>query len=181
MKRILVVYYSQTGHTEFVARQIALQCRATLERIETYKQRESGRFFLFSSLESLLRVRPSVRPGRHRPGKYDVVVVGTPVWCWNVASPVRSWLHRHRGFLPRVAFFCTFGGSGGAKVLGDMEAISGQSAVARLAVKESAVAHSQHDPDVRRFIAEVTRAARVPVDAQTGSYRSPATEPRASQ
>ena len=45
------------------------------------------------------------------------VILGTPVWFWGVASPVRTWVLRHRAALDNVALFCTCGGAGHARAL----------------------------------------------------------------
>lgn len=34
---------------------------------------------------------------------YHLVILDTPVWFWDVASPVRTWVRRHRRGLHRVA------------------------------------------------------------------------------
>jgi menaquinone-dependent protoporphyrinogen IX oxidase len=125
VSRILVVYDSRTGHTEFVARQIASRCSADLEHIEDRSTRKGVVGYLRSSLEALLDLRPAIERGRRRPGDYDPVILGTPVWFWGVASPVRTWVQRHHAALNNVALFCTCGGSGHAKALDDLECLCG--------------------------------------------------------
>ena len=161
MSRILVVYYSRSGHTEFVARQLAARCHAELERIQDRSPRQGVVGYLRSSLEAVLGLRPGIERGHRRPGDYDLVIVGTPVWFWGVASPVRTWVHRHRAELNNVAVFCTCGGSGHAKALDDLEALCGHPALARLALTERAVPQCQRDPALSE--------AAAPVGAPQGS------------
>jgi flavodoxin len=163
VNRILVVYYSRSGHTEFVARQIAALCHADLERIVDRRPRQGWLGYLRSSLEAILGLRPDIERGRHRPGDYDLVIVGTPVWFWGVASPVRTWLHRHRGALDHVALFCTCGGSGHARTLDALEAMCGNPALARLVLTERAVPQCQRDPALRSFLLELKRVRSVSV------------------
>ena len=66
MSRILVVYYSRSGHTEFVARQIASRCHADLERIHDRNPRQGMVGYLRSSLEAMLGLRPAIERGRRR-------------------------------------------------------------------------------------------------------------------
>jgi flavodoxin len=157
MKRVLVVYYSRSGYTEFVAKRIAAACHADLERIEDPRKREGVFQYLRSALEALLGWRPAIAPGRRRPANYDLVIIGTPVWFWNVASPVRTWLQRHHTALSQVAVFCTFGGSGHAKVLDDLEGLCGHRALARLALTEGAVDQYQLHPPLHTFLLELKR------------------------
>lgn len=163
MSRVLVVYYSRSGHTEFVARQIAARCHADIERIEDRSSRQGVAGYLRSSLEAILGLRAAIERGRRRPGEYDLVIVGTPVWFWGVASPVRTWVERHHNELDNVAVFCTCGGSGHAKALDDLERLCRHPALARLALTERAVGQCQRDPALRRFLLDLKRMPSVSV------------------
>lgn len=163
MSRILVVYYSRSGHTDFVARQIAARCHADLERIQDRRPRQGVVGYLRSSLEALLGSCPAIERGRRRPGDYDLVIVGTPVWFWGVASPVRTWVQRHHAALNHVALFCTCGGSGHAKAMDDLERLCGHPSLARLALTERAVPQCQRDPALRRFLLELKRVPAIAV------------------
>ncbi len=174
MNRILVVYYSRTGHTEFVARQIAARCHADLERIEDRRPRQGVWGYLRSSLEAIVGVRPGIERARRNPGDYDLVIVGTPVWFWGVASPVRTWMHRHRSALEHVAVFCTCGGSGHARALDELEAMCAHPALARLALTEREVPQCQRDPALRRFLLELKRVPSVSVSLPPLQDEAPA-------
>ena len=82
----------------------------------------------------------------------DLVVVGTPVWVWNMCSPVRSYILAHRGRFSRVAFFCTCGGSGGHKVLADMQTLCRKTPVAKLILTEGACAKGAHKAQMATFL-----------------------------
>ncbi|MFW5329611.1 flavodoxin family protein [Hydrogenophaga sp. ZJX-1] len=161
MNRILVVHYSRTGHTDVVARRIAARCHADIERIEERGSREGVIGYLRSAAEAILGLHPPIKRGRHRPGDYDLVIVGTPVWFWSVSSPVRTWLHRHHRSLNKVAVFCTCGGSGHAKVLDDLERLCGHPALARLVLTEQATGQCQQVPAFQRFLLELKRVRSV--------------------
>jgi flavodoxin len=163
MKKVLVVYYSRSGQTEFVARQIAARCNADIERIEDGRSREGVLGYLRSALEALVGWRPEIQKGRLRPADYDLVIVGTPVWFWGVASPVRSWVLRHRRALDHVAVFCTCGGSGHAKALDDLEHLCERAALARLALTEAAVPQCPDNPAFHRFLLELKRVPSVAI------------------
>lgn len=174
VNRILVVHFSLTGHTDQVARQIAARCHADIERIEERRSREGVLGHLRSAMEAVLGMRPAIERGRHRPADYDLVIVGTPVWFWGVASPVRTWLQRHHGSLNNVAVFCTYGGSGHAKALDDLEHLCGHQALARLALSERSVGQCQHDPAFHRFLLELKRVRSVSVSLPPMHDQAPA-------
>jgi hypothetical protein len=80
----------------------------------------------------VLRARPAkINAAKHDPSSYELVVIATPVWAHRVATPMRTWLTAYRARLSKVAFLCTFGGSGAEQALGQLADISGRSALAR--------------------------------------------------
>ncbi|WP_042429135.1 flavodoxin family protein [Comamonas granuli] len=170
MGRILIVYYSRTGHTKRLAQELARRCDADLERIGERGSRRGAGGYLRSSVEAMLGWRPPLKPARHNPRDYDLVILGTPVWFWNMSSPMRAWIHRHRDDLTQVAMFCTYGGSGYTDALDGMERLCGHAAVARLALTQSAAEQCQHDPALDRFLLELggMGSAGVASDADQG-------------
>jgi hypothetical protein len=62
-----------------------------LERIVDRRSRLGWLGCLRSSPDANLGLRPEIEPGRRGPGDCDLVIVGTSVWFWGVASPVRTW------------------------------------------------------------------------------------------
>lgn len=164
MSRVLVVYCSRTGHTEAVARRIAAQCGADLEAIEDAPGligRDGPLGYVRSALEALLAVEPPIRRAQHSPKAYDLVIVGTPVWFWNMSSPVRSYLMRHRAEIQKVAFFCTLGGSGQDKVLVDLRQLCRKPPVATLALTTGQVDANHVVQAVSRFVSELRYARAV--------------------
>ncbi|OGA98435.1 MAG: hypothetical protein A3E25_18685 [Burkholderiales bacterium RIFCSPHIGHO2_12_FULL_69_20] len=152
MKRILVVCYSRTGRTRRVAEAIALQCDADLDGIKDRVPRQGQLGYLRSALQALLHTTPWIQPARRPVGDYSLVIIGTPVWGWNMASPVRSYLSRYADRCRRVAFFCTCGGAGADKVLADLQRLSGKRALATLALPRQVIDHGQFDEPVAQFV-----------------------------
>lgn len=151
MTKILVLYYSRTGLTRTIARQIANACGADLESIEDAGERSPARGYMRSAVEAALHVATPIRPARRVPSDYDVVVIGTPIWFRNVPGPVRSYLRRQRRQFRRVAFFCSHRGAGPAKVLRDLESLCGRPAVATLAVAGTEIAGQPYRDRLSEF------------------------------
>jgi flavodoxin len=160
LSRILVVYCSRSGHTRSIARRIAEGCGADIEEITDVAARDGLAGALRSAVEAVLGIEAAIHPVRHPPKGYDLVVVGTPVWCWNVASPVRGYLTAYGAGLHRVALFCTFGGSGQDKVLGDLQRLCGRASVATLALSEAECAAPGHRAKLSKFVRTVLRSLR---------------------
>lgn len=126
-QRTLIVYYSRSGTTRRVAEALRSLLDCDLEEIGEPRNR-GGIFGLIRSLRDGIRKRSApIDPTNKDPAAYDLVIVGTPVWAWSVASPVRSYLAEHRARLPRVAFFCTMGNTGADGAFGEMRGLVGKS------------------------------------------------------
>ncbi len=83
------------------------------------------------------------------PAKYDLVVIGTPVWGWNITPPVRTYLQENKDKFKKVAFFKTCGDSKN-KTFPDMEAES-QSPLATLCVLDKEVKTKISQEKVEEF------------------------------
>jgi len=133
--KVLVVYFSRSGHTAEVARAIANTFDAAIEAIDDPTPRAGIIGYLRSGYEAGRRRLPHVGDPKHDLRAYDLVVVGTPVWNANVSSPVRAFLVHNRKELPRVAFFCTCGGRGAQRAFREMSAACGKSPTDVLALR----------------------------------------------
>jgi flavodoxin len=157
MTKTLIVYHSRTGHTRRVAQLLAGRLGASLEEIRIVQPLDGLPGYVACAIESMAGLAPALRPMRLKPADHDLVIVGTPVWFWNVSSPVRSWLEKsgHRG--KRFAFFCTMGGSGASRAFATMQELTGRPPIATLALTER----------------EVEADARAKVDAFLAEIRAP--------
>jgi flavodoxin len=154
MSNTLVVYYSLTGHTRQITESIPAAHDADLEVIEDTFNRDPVLGRPRSAVEGILGLRSSINPPKHDPGKYDLVVVGTPVWAARLSSPVRAYLSQQRGSLERVAFYCTQGGIGGKWALQNMAKVSGQQPIARMIISESQLNTPVAEEKVAQFVSE---------------------------
>lgn len=152
MSRILVVFYSRTGHTKKLAGEIAAALDADVEEIvETAASRVNGWTYLRSAWHALSGKATPIRPLYAQPANYDLVIIGSPVWAGNMAAPVRTFLEEYKADLPDIAFFCTMGGSGGEKVIDKMAALAARRPVARLVVTEGELASGHFREKVAVF------------------------------
>lgn len=159
MNHTLVVYYSRSGFTRKVAEQIARACDGEIEEIEEERSRAGAWGFLRSGIGALLKVLTPIQPAKNNPADFDVVVIGTPVWASNIATPVRTYLDQHEGQFKEVALFCTYGGSGAEKVLSDMKALAGKWPLATLALTDDEIKRGLYVDELEKFATPVSRYA----------------------
>ena len=139
MTKTLIVFHSRTGYTRRVARDLAGRLGADLDEIRIVQPMHGPIGYALCAIEAIAGLAPALRPARKDAAAYDLVVVGTPVWFWSLASPVRSWLEQFGRRGKRFAFFCTMGGSGAGRVFAAMKKLTGREPVASLALTDAEV------------------------------------------
>ncbi|MDC8756681.1 flavodoxin family protein [Janthinobacterium fluminis] len=151
MQPCLIVYYSRSGMTAKAATALARACGADVERIRDVQPRTGMLGFLRSGYEALRGKTPAIDTRAHDPANYALTILGTPVWVGHVASPLRTYLVKHRQRLNRVAVFCTMGGSGAEEALADIAALCGKQPAATLALTERQIRDGQHEAMLAAF------------------------------
>lgn len=154
--KILVVFFSRSGHTAAVAETIrrALEertIRCDVERLRDRTSRAGVLGYLRSSFDATFDRPTALEPTERDPGDYNAVIVGTPVWNLSAAVPVRTYLRRNAARLRRVAVFLTYGGRGRNRVFAQLQRLVGQTAIAELAVREADLMRGKHVGAVRLF------------------------------
>jgi len=155
MKRILVVYYSRTGQTRQIAEAIARRLGADIECVRDVVNRSGIWGYLRSLREaSQQRVIDAGAPTKD-PSGYDLIILGTPVWAHNICSPMRSYITAQKAKFRAIAVFCTQGGSGAAKVVGQVAELCGRSPVATLVLNVPEIKKDQFSAKLDAFVRAV--------------------------
>ena len=153
--KILVVYYSRTGTTKKVAETIASDLKCDSEEIIDTKNRSGFWGYLKSGRDAMKKRLTILEPIKKTPDSYDLVIIGTPIWAWNVSAPVRTYIVQNADKFKKVAFFCTMGGSGDVKAFKEMESISGKKPIATLGLRQADVKNDTYKEKVSKFIEEI--------------------------
>jgi menaquinone-dependent protoporphyrinogen IX oxidase len=157
MAKILVVYYSRTGHTRRIAQELAARCGADLEEIRDPTKRAGVFGFMRCGFEAIREKLAPIAPATTDVGRYDLVVLGTPVWASHVSSPMRSFVKAQAAQLKRIAVFCTQGGNGGPKVVAQIAALCGKDAVATLVLNEADIEKTRYAAQLDGFAAAIAK------------------------
>lgn len=156
---VLVVYYSLSGNTARVARDLAKRTKAD---IESLRDTSHGKGFIgyWKSIIDAVRGKPvSLDNLKYDPADYSLVVIGTPVWAWHMTPAIRAYLMMFAGDLGNVGFFVTSGDTDVEKLVPSMEAIIRRNAVASAGfnAKELAVS-ATYESKLTDFIQALNRA-----------------------
>ena len=110
--KTLVVYYSRTDRTKFVAEKIAQCLGADIEEVIDLKKRFGMTALMKASLDAMIARETKISPTTKPIETYDLIVVGTPVWFTRPTPATRTYLKKTNLAGKRVALFCTNEGSG---------------------------------------------------------------------
>lgn len=153
--KTLVVYFSLSGHTRQVASEIATRCGADLEAIREHQDRSGAWGYLRSAWQAMLRAAPPIKPAARDPAGYELVIIGTPIWSFHLAPPVRSYAQQYARHFKQVAFFCTEGGSGDQRAFDELSRICGKTPVATFVVTETQLPGPAHSEPLRHFVSRL--------------------------
>ncbi|MBQ8481084.1 MAG: NAD(P)H-dependent oxidoreductase [Alphaproteobacteria bacterium] len=93
--KVLVVYYSLSGHTKDIALQIAEKTNADLYEIETAETYSSPSVYMKSKQELTSQNYPELKNNvLPDASDYDVIFVGAPVWWYTMAPALYSFLNK---------------------------------------------------------------------------------------
>ena len=89
--KTLVVYYSLSGTTKYVANEFAKELNATIEEIVSLKN--YGQFaHLIGSKDAFTKVEVPIKQMINNPTDFDLLIVLSPVWALTITPPVYSYL-----------------------------------------------------------------------------------------
>ncbi len=125
--RILIAYYSHSGNTKKVAKQMATLIGADLLEIETVSPYPSD----YSGLSKKAKgqrdagILPEIQENVCDIKAYDTVILGTPNWWNTLALPLRTFLTQEDLSGKNVISFCTHGGGGAGRIFSDINNLCG--------------------------------------------------------
>lgn len=155
--KILVVYYSRTGNTKYVAEKIAGILKARKDEIIDLKDRK-GKItgFINSMSDSFQRGLTEIEFNED-PNKYDLVIIGTPVWSGGITPSIRTYLTKNG--IKKVAFFYTHGRNP-ANVYKDFENLSARP-IATLGLKGINVKSRESQERIKEFCNQIRNEVEI--------------------
>jgi flavodoxin len=101
MSKILIVYYSLTGNTRLIAEALRNSIEADILELKPVKElnADSSSRFVWGGYQSTMKIKPKLMDFDINPNEYDLIILGTPVWAWNISPPIRSPI---RSFLSKI-------------------------------------------------------------------------------
>lgn len=151
----LVVYYSRSGNTRFVAEKISQKIGGDIEEIIDKKRRKGPLGFVIGGFDATRGRKTDIAEMKKSPRDYDLIVVGTPMWNKRITPAVRTYLEDNKFSEKRVALFCTNNGSQSERVFKTLKEILNGC----IFVGELAISNAQKDrEDTEKKIAEWSKS-----------------------
>ena len=90
----IIIYYSQRGTTDLIAKTLAKNLNADLVRIYDLKDRDGFKNKLFSSINALRESKTDIKPSNIDLTNYDTIYFGTPTWSGNPTPAILTIIDR---------------------------------------------------------------------------------------
>ncbi len=113
----LVVYFSFEGNTKFIAEKIAETISADIVELKTSKKYPAEGFgkYFWGGKSVIFGEKPKLINKRIDLKRYDVIIIGTPVWAGSFTPPIKSFISQYKIQGKRIALFACHGGGGAEK------------------------------------------------------------------
>lgn len=112
-KKVLVVYFSETGNTQKFAKLISDEVGGDFRRIETVKSYPTGQaLFDYTKKERDENARPELKEMDVDPEDYDVIFIGYPIWWYTLPMPIYTFFDKYDFNDKIIVPFNTHEGSG---------------------------------------------------------------------
>jgi len=124
-KKILIAYYSHSGHTKAAAQLVKEVTGGDMFEIQPVNKYPDGynEVVAQAKIEKANDTRPELVDNGNVSG-YDVIFVGTPVWWYTLAPVVKTFLANNDFAGKTIVPFCTHGGGGASSTYSDMQKLA---------------------------------------------------------
>jgi hypothetical protein len=156
--KTLIVFYSRTETTARLAHKISELIAADSDRIFSKISYDGSLGYWRGAFHTLNDTKVAIEDAKLSPAKYDLVIVGGPVWGGRIANPVRTYLRQHGSEFKSTAFFVTQGGAWPGISFKQMAAMSGKQPIATLSVSSGKLFRPSGDRAVRAFVEQMKSA-----------------------
>lgn len=121
--KILIIYYSRSGHNENLARVLKRKLdQALIEEIVDQKNREGSWGIFVSVFDAIFHKLTKIAVIQNDPKIFDLVVMVTPLWAGSLPPATRTYLTTNRENMKKYAFISVSGqGKDNLKAIADLE------------------------------------------------------------
>ncbi len=119
-KKAIVVFYSRSGNTRFVAEEIANSLRADLAPLKDKKSRKGIWGYFWGGFDSLMSKLTKLEDYYIELNNYDLIFIGCPNWAANIPPAIRTFISQKYWDNRKVVLFCTQESMGAEQVFNSL-------------------------------------------------------------
>ncbi len=123
--KTLVVYYSLQGNTKKVAEILHEELKGDMAEIKTIKPYNMATALTVGKIHINKKTIVEIEDLDIKMDDYDEIIIGTPVWWYTFAPPIRSFLSKYDIKGKEIKIFCTHAGNAG-KTIEHMKELIGE-------------------------------------------------------
>lgn len=150
----LVAYYSRTGTTQRMAKQLAELLDCDIEEIVDRKQRKGIFGFIYGGYEATKEKTTEIARLAKAPCEYDLVILAAPIWASNMPPAMRTYIQQNKAALKKVAFLFTYGGGGESSAISKMTQAVGEP-VATVTFSKKELGNSREREKLQEFVQQL--------------------------
>ena len=103
--KTLVIYYTRTGNTKFIAETIAAKLGADIEEVIDLKNRQGKLSFMPAGRDAMRGKETQIAETKRTPTDYDLIIIGQPVWAGSPTPAIRTYVNKNDLSGKKVAIF----------------------------------------------------------------------------
>ncbi len=111
--KTLIIYYSQHGSTEVVARTLAKELKTDILEVTDLKNRSGFKNKLTSCIDSIKETKTEIAPSEVDLTEYNSIYIGTPTWAGKPTPAIITLIDRCNLRGKDLYLFATMTGRGG--------------------------------------------------------------------
>jgi flavodoxin len=105
---VLVLYYSRSGNTEAMAREIARRFQADIIKLTAESYTLDFKGWINANLDAWNQNPAVIDPETMDISIYNLIILGSPIWYFRPAPPLRTFVEKNNFHGKAVVFFNTF-------------------------------------------------------------------------
>jgi len=125
-----------------------------LEPENEIKSRGFMKFF-WGGKQATMKEKPKLKPLTKNPADYDLIFIGTPVWVWTFAPPLRSFFGQVKLQGKKIVLFASFGGGLGKTFVNMKKELGGNDIIAEKTFREPVKKPEEGRGEVEEWIEDL--------------------------
>ena len=122
-QKAIVIFYSRSGNTRFVAEELANRLSADLAPLRDKKNRKGIWGYFWGGFDSLMKHMTKLEDYNIELNNYDLVFIGCPNWAANIPPAIRTFLAQKYWANKKIVFFCTQESMGAERVFNNLRGL----------------------------------------------------------